>query len=134
MIGPPSDNLNLLCVGVARRPYIPPLPLPIGLRHTLKTLYGNGDVHQSPKGLIVPYIQFLLKERSETPEEMFPLLVIRIHLTASILSQVVKLGHILHYRPTPWRSSMNSVTFWLITPVGIKNSQKAVENSCHVAG
>ena len=34
-------------------------------------------------------------------KEAVPLLVVRIHLTTSILSQVVKLGHILHYRPAP---------------------------------
>ena len=78
-----------------------PLPLPIHLRCPLKTLKSSGGIHQSPKGLIVPQVQFLLKSRSETAKEAIPLLAIRVHLTTSILSQVVKLGNKLHYRPTP---------------------------------
>jgi hypothetical protein len=65
--------------------YHPP-PLPIRLRCPLKTLKSNGGVHQSPKGLIVPQVQFLLKSRSETAKEAIPLFVIRVHLTTSILS------------------------------------------------
>jgi len=78
-----------------------PPPLPIRLRCPLKTLKSNGGVHQSPKGLIVSQVQFLLKNRSETTKEAILLLVIRVHLTTSILSQVVELIHILHYRPAP---------------------------------
>ena len=69
LIGPPPDNLYLLCVRVARRPYGHPLPLPISLRLPLKTLHGNGGVHQCPKGLIVRRVQLLLKDGRETTKE-----------------------------------------------------------------
>ena len=62
LIGPPSDNLNLLSVRVDRRPYGHPLPLSISLRLLLKTLHGNGGVHQCSKGLIVRRVQLLLKD------------------------------------------------------------------------
>ena len=70
---------------MAGRPYGHPLPLPLCLRLPLKTLHGNGGVHQRPEGLIVRRVHLLLKDGRETSKEVVLLLVISVHMNASIL-------------------------------------------------
>ena len=101
MIGPPPDNLYLLCVRVARGSSCHPLPLPLGLGLLLKTLHGNGGVHQCPKGLIVRSVQLLLKDVREATKEAVLLLLVSVHMNANILGQVIELINIIHHYHTP---------------------------------
>ena len=77
-----------------------PLPLPLYLGLPLKALHGNGGVHQCPKGLIVRRVQLLLKDGNETAKEVV-LLIISVHMNASILGQVIELINIIHHCHTP---------------------------------
>ena len=86
---------------VARRPCSHPLPLPLCLGLPLKTLHGNGGVHQRPKGLIVRRVQLLLKDGRETMKEAILLLVVSVHMDASIPGQVIKLINVVHQCHTP---------------------------------
>ena len=97
----PLDNLYLLSVRVARGSNCHPLPLPLYLGLPLKALHGNGGVHQCPKGLIVHRVQLLLKDGRETTKEAVLLLVVSVHMNASILGQVIELIHIVHHCHTP---------------------------------
>ena len=86
---------------VAGRPCSHPLPLPLYLGLPLKTLHGNGGVHQCPEGLIVRRVQLLLKDGRETTKEAVLLLVVSVHMNASILGQVIELIHIVHHCHIP---------------------------------
>ena len=97
MTGHPPYNLYLLRLWVTRRPSDHPLTLPLSLRITLKPLHSNGSIHQSTKGLIAPYIQLLLQDARETVIETVHLILISIHMSPSILCNVVKLVHIFYH-------------------------------------
>ena len=84
-----------------RRPYSHPLPLPLNLGLPLKTLHGNGGVHQCPEGLIVHRVQLLLKDIREAAKEAVLPLLISVHMDASILGQVIELINIVHHCHTP---------------------------------
>ena len=86
---------------VAGRPYSHPLPLRLCLGLPLKTLHGDGGVHQCPKGLIVRRVQLLLKDGRETAKEVVLLLVLSVHMNTSILGQVIELINIIHHYHTP---------------------------------
>ena len=88
-------------MGVATRPYSHPLLLPFCLGIPLQALHGDGSIHLCPKGLIVPSIQFLLKAAREAAIEAAPLLLICVHMSASILGQVIELIDIVHHCHTP---------------------------------
>ena len=86
---------------VAGRPRSHPLPLPLCLGIPLQALHGDGSVHQCPKGLIVHRVQLLLKDERETVKEAVLLLVVSVHMDASILGRVIELIHIAHHCHTP---------------------------------
>ena len=86
---------------VARRPYSHPLSLPLCLGIPLQALHGDGSVHQCPEDLIVRRVQLLLKDGRETTKEAVLLLVVSVHMNASILGQVIELIHIVHHYHTP---------------------------------
>ena len=86
---------------VARRPHSHPLRLPLCLGLPLKALHGNGSVHQCPKDLIVHRVQLLLKDIREATTEAVLLLLISVHMNASILGQVIELINIIHHCHTP---------------------------------
>ena len=88
-------------MGVARRPRSHPLSLPLCLGILLQALHGDGSIHHCPEGLIVPNIQFLLKAAREATIEVVPLLLIWVHMSASILGQVIELIDIVHHYHTP---------------------------------
>ena len=88
-------------MGVARRPNSHLLPLPFYLGITLQALHGDGSIHHCPECLIVPNIQFLLKVAREDMREVVPLLLVSVHMNASILGQVIELIHIVHHYQTP---------------------------------
>ena len=56
LIGHSPDNLYLLSMWVTRIPSNHLLTLPLSLRVTLKSLHGNGCIHQSTKSLVVPCV------------------------------------------------------------------------------
>ena len=85
---------------VARRSSCHLLPLQFCLRLSLKTLHSDGGIHQRPEGLIVRHVQFLLKDGRETTKEAV-LLVVSVHMNASILEQVIELINIIHHCHTP---------------------------------
>ena len=82
---------------VARRPRGHPLSLPLYLGIPLQALHGNGSIHHCPEGLIVPSIQFLLKTEREATIEAVPLLLICIHMSSTILGQVIELIDVVHH-------------------------------------
>ena len=84
-------------MGVARRPHSHSLTLPFHLGILLQALYGDGCIHHCPKGLIVPSIQFLLKATREATIEAVPLLLVCVHMSSSILGQVIELIDIVHH-------------------------------------
>ena len=88
-------------MGVARRPRSHPLTLPFCLGIPLQALHGDGIIDHCPKGLIVPSIQFLLKAAREAAIEAVPLLLICVHMSPSILGQVIELINIIHHYHTP---------------------------------
>ena len=85
---------------VARRPRGHPLSLPLYLGILLQALHGDGSVHHCPEGLIVPSVQLLLKDIREAAKEAV-LLLISVHMSASILGQVIELINIIHHGHTP---------------------------------
>jgi len=87
-------------VRVAGRPRSHLLPLPLCLGIPLQALHGDGNVHHCPKSLIVRSVQLLLKDIREAAKEAVILLV-SVHMNASILGQVIKLIHIVHHCHTP---------------------------------
>ena len=97
LIGHLSDNLYFLGMGVTRRPSSHPLALPFCLRVPLQALHGDSSIHHCPKGLIVPSIQFLLKAAREATIEVIPLLLVCIHMSSSILGQVIELIDVVHH-------------------------------------
>ena len=88
-------------MGVARRPHSHPLPLPFRLGIPLQALHGDGSIHHCPECLIVPSIQFLLKAIREATIEAVPLLLIDVHMSSSILGQVIELIDVVHHCHTP---------------------------------
>ena len=86
---------------VARRPHGHPLPLPLCLRIPLQALHGDGSVHQCPEGLIVRSVQLLLKDIKEAMKEAVLLLLVSVHMNASILGQVIELINVVHHCHTP---------------------------------
>ena len=86
---------------VAGRPRSHPLPLPLCLGIPLQALHGDGSVHQCPEGLIVHRVQLLLKDIREATKEVVLLLLISVHMNASILGQVIELINIIHHCHTP---------------------------------
>ena len=69
---------------VAIRPYGHPLSLPLYLGIPQQALLGDGNIHHCPKGMIVPSVQFLLKDVREAMIEEV-LLLVSVHMDASIL-------------------------------------------------
>ena len=67
----------------------------------MKALHGNGGIHQCPEGLIVHRVQLLLKDIREAAKEAVLLLVVSVHMNASILGQVIELINIIHHSHTP---------------------------------
>ena len=86
---------------VARRPHGHPLSLPLCLGIPLQALHGDGSIHHSPEGLIVPSVQLLLKDVREAAIEAVLLLLISVHMNASILGQVIELIDVAHHCHTP---------------------------------
>ena len=86
---------------VARRPCGHLLSLPLCLGIPLQALYGDGSVHHCPKSLIVRSVQLLLKDIRKATKEAVVLLVVSVHMNASILGQVIELIHIVHHCHTP---------------------------------
>ena len=86
---------------VARRPRSHPLPLPLYLGIPLQVLHGDGNIHHCPEGLIVPSVQFLLKDVREAAIEAILLLLVSVHMNASILGQVIELIDVVHHCHTP---------------------------------
>ena len=84
-------------MGVTRRPCSHPLVLPFGLGIPLQALHGDSSIHHRPKGLIVPSIQLLLKAAREATIEVVPLLLVCIHMSSSILGQVVELIDVVQH-------------------------------------
>ena len=82
---------------VTRRPHSHPLPLSFCLGIPLQALHGDGSIHRCPKGLIVPSVQFLLKDVREAAIEAILLLLIGVNMDASILGQVIELIDIVHH-------------------------------------
>ena len=88
-------------MGVASRPHSHPLSLPLCLGIPLQALHGDGSVHQCPEGLIVHRVQLLLKDIREAMKEAVLLLLVSVHMNASILGQVIELINIVHHCHTP---------------------------------
>ena len=88
-------------MGVARRLHSHSLSLPFYLGISLQALHGDDNIHHCPKGLVVPSIQFLLKAAREATIEAVPLLLICVHMSSSILGQVVELIDVVHHGHTP---------------------------------
>jgi len=86
---------------VARRPRSHPLSLPLCLGIPLQALHGDGRIHHCPKGRIVPSVQFLLKDVREVAIEAVLLLLVSVHMNASILGQVIELINVVHHYHTP---------------------------------
>ena len=86
---------------VARRPRSHPLPLPLYLGIPLQALHGDGSIHYCPKSLIVRRVQLLLKDGRETTKELVLLLIISVHMNASILGQVIELIDVVHHCHSP---------------------------------
>ena len=82
---------------VARRPRSHPLYLPLCLGIPLQALHGDGSIHHCPKGLIVSSIQFLLKDVREAAIQVVLLLLVSVHMNASILGQVIELIDVVHH-------------------------------------
>ena len=82
---------------VARRPHSHPLPIPLCLGIPLQALHGDGSIHHCPKDLIVPSIQILLKAAREATIEAVSLLLVCIHMSSSILGQVIELIDVVHH-------------------------------------
>ena len=82
---------------VVGRPHSHPLSLPLYLGILLQALHGDGSIHHCPEGLIVPSIQFLLKAAREAAIEAVPLLLVCIHMSSSILGQLIELIYIVHH-------------------------------------
>ena len=101
LIGHPSDNLYLLSMRVARRPRGHPLPLPLCLGILLQAFHGDSSVHQCPEGLTVCRVQLLLKDIRDAVKEAVLLLLVSVHMNASILGQVIELINIIHHHHTP---------------------------------
>ena len=87
-------------MGVTRRPCSHPLSLPLCLGIPLQALHGDGSIHHCPEGRIVPSIQFLLKDVREATIEAV-LLLVSVHMNASILGQVIELIDVVHHCHTP---------------------------------
>ena len=88
-------------MGVARRPSSHPLLLPFCLGIPLQALHGDGSIHHCPEGLIVRSVQLLLKDIREATKEAVLLLLVSVHMDASILRQVIELINIVHHCHTP---------------------------------
>ena len=58
----------------------------------MQALHGNGNIHHCPEGLIVPSIQFLLKDVREATIEAILLLLV---------GQVIELIDVVHHCHTP---------------------------------
>ena len=86
---------------VARRPHSHPLPLPLCLGILLQALHGDGSVHHCLESLIVRSVQLLLKDIRESAKEAILLLLISVHMNASILGQVIDLINVVHHCHTP---------------------------------
>ena len=86
---------------VARRPRIHSLSLPLCLGIPLQSLHGDGRIHHCLKGWIVPRVQLLLKDVRETAIEAVLLLLVSVHMNASILGQVIELIDVVHHCHTP---------------------------------
>ena len=67
----------------------------------MQALHGNGNIHHCPEGLIFCSIQFLLKAVREAMIEAVLLLLVSVHMNASILGQVIELIDIVHHCHTP---------------------------------
>ena len=93
--------MYLLSMRVARRPRSHPLPLPLCLGIPLQALHGDGSVHHCPEGLIVRSVQLLLKDIREATKEAVLLLLVSVHMNASILGQLIELINIIHHCHTP---------------------------------
>ena len=85
---------------VARRPHSHPLPIPLCLGISLQALHGDGSVHQCPEGLIVRRVSLLLKDIREATKEAVLLLLVSVHMNASILGQVIELINVVHHYQT----------------------------------
>ena len=88
-------------MGVTRRPHSHLLALPFCLGIPLQALHGDGSVHHCPESLIVHSVQLLLKDIREAAKEAVLLLLVSVHMTASILGQVLELINIIHHCHTP---------------------------------
>ena len=86
---------------VARRPCGHLLPLPLCLGIPLQALHGDDITHHCPEGWIVPSVQFLLKDVREATIEAVLLLLVSVHMDASILRQVIELINIIHHCHAP---------------------------------
>ena len=87
---------------VARRPRGHLLPLPLCLGILLQALHGDGSIHHCLEGLIVPSVQFLLKDvREAAIEADLLLLLISVHMNASTLGQVIELIDVVHHCHSP---------------------------------
>ena len=86
---------------VARRPHGHPLPLPLCLGIPLQALHGDSSVHQCLEGLIVHRVQLLLKDIREAVKEAVLLLLVSVHMNASILGQLIELINIVSHCHTP---------------------------------
>ena len=86
---------------VARRPRDHPLSFPLCLGIPLQALHGDGNVHHYPEGLIVHSVQLLLKDVREAAIEVVLLLLVSVHMNASILRQVIELINVVHHFHTP---------------------------------
>ena len=89
-----------MSMGVDRRPRSQLLSLPLCLGVPLQALHGDGSVHQCPEGLIVRSVQLLLKDIKEAMKEAV-LLLVSVHMNASILRQVIERINIVHHYHTP---------------------------------
>ena len=86
---------------VARRLHGHPFSLPLCLGIPLQALHGDGSIHHCPEGRIVPSVQFLLKDVREATIEVVLLLLVSVHMKASILGQVIELIDVVHHCHTP---------------------------------
>ena len=93
--------MYLLSMRVAGRPRSHLLPLPLCLGILLQALHGDVSVHQCPEGQIVCRVQLLLKDIREAAKEAVLLLLVSVHMNASILGQVIELINIIHHGHTP---------------------------------
>ena len=82
---------------VARRPCGHPLSLPLYLGILLQALHGDGNIHHCPEGLIVPSIQFLLKDVREAMIQAILLLLLGVHMNSSRLGQLIELIDVVHH-------------------------------------